>query len=423
MKENNQSESILMRDTFLGIDLKEFDLPHDIVIKLIIAWLPIGEYSFVLFKKTLKKIKSGELDQQDIQRITSKLREQSKYQSIEIIRSKLVDWRRDFPLSKKDWQELKSIFPLLEFDASLIIGTNPYSLAKELSEYVKGQYDGILALSLYLYQFEVYWSLLDEGCNALKPTSSRLIIGNTGTGKSYAVKTLASIMNVGYISVDCSRLVAEGYVGNKLYTEIRIQYEKLNAQFKDINRVIVFLDEFDKLVSDLSLRSSTLNEMLILLNDKTNTIQTPESYDKSAKISSLDISKFCFILGGAFTGIHRHNKISFGNKFDNSPEVTINLDQLVDYGIPEEIAGRIGDIIEFKDLTEIDLLEILTSAEESPLHYYEDFFTRHSAEFQLTEEELKQIVTLAKERNTGARGLHSILSSFASSRILKLFHN
>lgn len=213
-------------------------------------------------------------------------------------------------LEKNDWEAIFKIVPQLMgiFQANAF--TNSSAIYNAITTFVKGQDIPIKQMSHYLFQWQKYWEWSKAGMNAIKPVTTRLVIGKTGTGKTFSVKTAANILNAGFISIDASKLSTEGYTGPNITTEIISQY--LNIKEENRNRVIVFIDEFDKLASfyhknDDVKGGNVAMEMLTLF--ESDTLSGLNSYARSnSEHVTIDISNFCFILGGAFTGINQREE-------------------------------------------------------------------------------------------------------------------
>ncbi len=345
-----------------------------------------------------------------------------------VISDRISAWENIFgKLSSNDWAMLFQEEPYLLKIFPEKNSLTPISLANLISQKVKGQMQPMLKLSLYIYEFVTYWNNSVNGIAALKPLNSRLIIGESGSGKTYSIKTAASYLNAGVISIDASRLTSEGIVGQKLTTELITQFNALPSEVRHTSRVIVFIDEIDKLCNNNSLevKRSVLNELLLVLDGATKNIRGNESYSRDSNIVDLDISSWCFILGGAFTGIRTSEQrvcVGFNNSSTNNPSTTaISLQGIIDYGMPKEIVGRIGGVIELYKITSDTLIEILKNAPQSPYQYFQKFFESNGNSLTLSDEELVEIATKAISQNLGVRGLYGVMNEYLEERMLQLF--
>ena len=407
---------------FMGFFIPCSYINKSLISRFFVAWLQNALLSFDHFHAILKKLEQNELSPSGFKEMIAVLESENKKKDVDtaVLMEKLLKWEIEYELSDKDWIFLYNEFPILK---DLIPGKvlTPLSLADKISESVKGQDDSILKLSLYLYEWHIYWNKKQYGAQCLKPRGTRLIIGETGTGKTYSLATAAKHIDAGLIFIDCSRLVPEGIIGPRLYTEIYRKLQQLSQPYTERGRVIIFLDEFDKLVSTLKVRSSSLNELLVLSDMRTDKISASDSYGVQTNFIDIEIDSFCFILGGAFTGIRPHSLDTVGFKNELKTKHAITREQLIKYGLPKEIVGRIGNIIEYNPLSQAALLDILLNSKDSPLNYYKQFFAFQQRNLELSKEELHAIANAALKEGIGARGLDIVLSSYLYDRMIQLF--
>lgn len=255
----------------------------------------------------------------------------------------------------------------------------------------------------------------------VKPLGHRLLIGESGSGKTASIKEAAKYLNAHFISIDASRLTTEGIVGQKITTELILA----SKGFKDNNkRIVVFIDEIDKLVSEsLDVKSGVLDEMLCILDGNSTVIRGQENYSRDAAVVEINISSWCFILGGAFTGIRSSEKskaVGFNSSKNMEDSSKVSVGDIIKYGMPKELVGRIGGIIQFEKISLATYKTILKDKEGS-LGYYEQFFSIHGGNFSLSETELELIAQRALLLKLGVRGLYSILHSHLAPKMLSLF--
>jgi|GEM_PF-6555073 len=342
---------------------------------------------------------------------------------IDMIKSKFIEWEKQIGLlSQPEWEYMATELP----DITAIIPSrvnNSRSLLKAILTNVKGQDKAVNELFKYLKQFESYWEDMNQGRSPQRPPSHKLLIGATGTGKSYLVSQFAKHLNAHLISIDCSRLVAEGYVGAQLHTELGIKYFQILNNFKDATRFIVFLDEFDKVCdSHLDVKSAVLNELLILLDNKTTTVGVRQDYKNNGSSIDIKINGFCFILGGAFTGLRASLKRGLAGFIPSDVlNDKINLPELISWGVPGELAGRIGSLIHLNILTKEMIIDIMQNSPDSPYAYYQNLFLKYNNPLNLSREELIDIARQTLALNVGARGIASVLDTFLRDRLFSLF--
>lgn len=423
--------------SYLGINPNNYKVSPELLQEYVRTWLCHNLFNIDTISSQLQEIERGTYSQAKIEHIINVLKQEksTEYDDEVYMRSNILKWDRHFSILQKGWDFLFKKYPYLKEN---LPGTRvffPDELYRELTKTIKGQDNALKKLSTYLYQFEMYWEDLEESRDAIiKPSNSKLIIGESGSGKTFTIRNIAKILELDYVQIDCSRLTSEGYTGCKLYTELIMQAEKYMAfpempdHEADKNRkVLVFLDEFDKLcgMDDLNVKSSVLNELLVLLDGKTSSISGRVNYGLHAPIRDINISRFCFVLGGAFTGIRASEKqscLGFTSHKNKNTNAEIRNTDLLKYGVPKEVLGRIGSVIKFDALTKENLAEILVNSSESPLNYYRNFFKRHGVVLNLTNKEIETIVQQAIDQKTGARGLDPILEQFFEIKINNLIN-
>ncbi|MBK7233574.1 MAG: AAA family ATPase [Saprospiraceae bacterium] len=286
---------------------------------------------------------------------------------------------------------------------------NPYILNHRVSKSVRGQEELVQLLSDYFYQWQLFW----KGRLKSKPASIPLLIGGTGTGKTFTISRFANVMDAGIINIDSSKLVTEGYIGPNISTELISQYNNLPPERKD--KVVVFIDEVDKLskhyVRDADVKgNNVLFELLTILEgDK---VSGRINYNKHSDNTSIDSSSFCFVFAGAFTGLEKggqvvRKQIGFNTTLAcdemHLPSNDTILDDVIEYGMPIEIVGRIGWVLKLKPISAEIYKDILLHSSSSPLLYYKELFDIHGIDLQLDDEDINKIIASAISKNVGVR--------------------
>lgn len=304
---------------------------------------------------------------------------------------------------------------------------NPYILQHRVSKAVKGQEELVQLLSDHFYQWQLYW----KGKLKSKPASIPLLIGSSGTGKTFTISRFTDILEAGIINIDASKLVTEGYVGSNISTELISQYNNLPPERKE--KVVVFIDEVDKLskhyVRDADVKgNNVLFELLTILEgDK---VSGRMDYNRHSDNTSIDSSRFCYIFAGAFNGLD--NKENITRKpigFNLSPgcdeqkelsNCTI-LEDVIAYGMPHEVVGRIGWVIKLKPISAKIYKDILLCSSSSPLLYYQELYAIHGLDLQMDDQDINTIIATAVSKNLGVRGLRHALNEFFSEILPKVF--
>lgn len=297
---------------------------------------------------------------------------------------------------------------------------------KLIKQHVLNQDSALKQLFMILHQFELYWHAIENGEFAIKPFSSPLLVGESGVGKTYMMEQAAEIFGFKLIKIDASRLTMEGYVGLHFGQQI---FDAIEDE-KDVKnkRIVVFVDEFDKLSSLHNEGASSdykgdsiLNELLPFLDYRANNIRVLKEKGNHRSNHSIDVSKICFIMGGAFSRLRikkETQKVGFSAN-NQQQKVSISTDDLLKI-YPKEIVSRLGKIIELNGVTEEFLYTILESPNYTHLQYYKWFFKKHDIDWELSTNDKPIIIAKALEKKTGTRGLAVALEEYIESKMQEL---
>ncbi|MBP6237614.1 MAG: AAA family ATPase [Saprospiraceae bacterium] len=299
---------------------------------------------------------------------------------------------------------------------------NPEILNHRVSRHVRGQEELIGLLSAHFYQWQLFW----RGKLKTNPTSIPLLIGGTGTGKTFTISKFAEALDAGIINIDASKLVTEGYVGPQISTEIVSRYNNLTPERRE--RVIVFIDEVDKLskqyVQNADVKgNNVLFELLTILEgDK---ISGRPDYNRYSGNITINSTQFCYIFAGAFTGLERKG-LSIQKTIGFSPStgsddssVSSNatlVEDVIRYGIPSEIVGRIGWVMTLKPMSAEIYKDILLHSSSSPLLYYKELYAIHAMDFMIHDDDINVIIASAIEKNLGVRGVRHAMNDYFNAR-------
>jgi ATP-dependent Clp protease ATP-binding subunit ClpX len=413
--------------TCFGLNTSQIDIDIALVKEFVTAFLIAPFITLDWGIDMVNKIIKGNVTSDELEKLNLKLYQKQTLLgipslsdiSISAIKKKIFNYHATFPLSKEEFYELKIYVPFLEIpnmDRNLHL-----NIVNNLQSKVKGQDGAVRTLSRHLYKWSCYWET--ECVEQLKPVGNLLITGESGSGKTYMIKTAASSLNAQLVNIDASRLVSEGIVGTHLTNEIIMQTAKLDNSSK--KKVVVFIDEFDKLI----FKPELLNELLIMMDTKTKTIRGFDSYDhKNANLIELDITSFCFILGGAFTSLRSpksndRQTVGFTSTCISSATNHIDIDALTKYGLPKELIGRIGEVINLVPITKDILIDVLLHSSDSPLNYYHSFFQLHKMKLEISDDLLSIIAQKAMDKGIGVRGLFPTLNEIFAAKVDELFTN
>lgn len=300
------------------------------------------------------------------------------------------------------------------------------SIYQGLNRFVIGQEQAKRALASAVYEHFLRCKIARKEGRPMEK-NNMLLIGPTGTGKTYLCRVLAQILHIPFYMADASQMTDTGYVGPSVGSVLM----NLQKQIPDMGNVfppsIVYLDEIDKLAAkdtpkDISGRG-VQEEMLKLLESSVYTVAA----DRFREAQQYDISNVMFIAGGAFAGIEhsvarrqRKHQIGFGNKTGEAvgPAEILPSD-LEDYGFMPELVGRFTHISRLNPLTRQDLENILGKAKNNPLEQYKRIFDEAGIRLRVPRNVLGELARQALANKTGARGLKSILSNLLSAALFE----
>lgn len=309
----------------------------------------------------------------------------------------------------------------------------PKEIINELNKTVIGQDEAKKALSVHAYLH----CLRINGNKDIPFRSNILMIGPTGVGKTYLVKTLADILGLPFSRADVTTLTETGYVGDDVEVVLYNLYRKANGDLEKAQYGIVFLDEVDKIAKAEPHQSTTGNPsdkavqeaLLSMMNGED--IRVPEFGDRRMMHSSdgilMNTKNILFIFGGAFVGLDDIIKmrlkgesgLGFGsnailnkNKLQKDKILSqVDVKDVEKYGMIPEFIGRIPIIVTLNELTKENLKDILIKTSESPIKKYVDFFNSIGKKLILTDDAINYIVDRASGMDMGARALKSIVET------------
>ncbi|WP_300369749.1 ATP-dependent Clp protease ATP-binding subunit ClpX [Brachyspira sp.] len=307
----------------------------------------------------------------------------------------------------------------------------PKEIIAELNKTVIGQDEAKKALAVHAYLH----CLRINGNKDIPFRSNILMIGPTGVGKTYLVKTLAEILDLPFARADVTTLTETGYVGDDVEVVLYNLYRKANGDLDKAQYGIVFLDEVDKIAKADAHQSTTGNPsdkavqeaLLSMMNGED--IRVPEFGDRRMMHSSdgilMNTKNILFIFGGAFVGLDDiikmrlkgESSLGFGsnaviNKLQKNRILSqVDVKDIEKYGMIPEFIGRIPIVVTLNDLTKENLKDILTKTSESPIIKYTEFFKSIGKKLTVTADAVNFIVDKAASMNMGARSLKSIVET------------
>ena len=257
--------------------------------------------------------------------------------------------------------------------------------------------------------------------------TNMLIIGRSGTGKTETIKQIAQRLDLPYTIEDATRYTQEGYYGKSVDDIITNLISAANGDFDKAERGIIVIDEIDKKVggtqNDIS-GINVLHSMLKLIEDATYNIMLPaQSMDDLTcpQFRQFSTKNIIVIFSGAFSGINeivekRLNEHTVGfvpeadcsAKSEESRKITKS--DLIEYGMPEEFAGRIDTIVQMNQLREEDLVQILMQSKLSIFKKYQSELENHGVQLIYKRELFDKIARASLKFDTGARELSNIVN-------------
>lgn len=308
----------------------------------------------------------------------------------------------------------------------------PHEIKKHLDEYVIGQEHAKKVLSVAVhnhYKRMTDTTAQDDGVELEK--SNVLLVGPTGSGKTLLAKTLARILDVPYAIADATTVTEAGYVGEDVESILLGLLQNANYDVKRAERGIVYIDEIDKISKRTDNVSITrdvsgegVQQALLKIIEGTVASIPPKGGRKhpQEQYIKLNTSGILFICGGAFVGLddiikRRSDKkvLGFGAvneeaSNDWKPEtMNIEPEDLLKFGLIPEFIGRLPLVVQLQELTEDDLIHILTQPKNSMIKQYKKLLSMDDVELEFDEDALRALAQMALKRKTGARGLRAIL--------------
>lgn len=325
--------------------------------------------------------------------------------------------------------------------------STPSQMKKALDEYVIGQEYAKTVLSVAVYN---HYQMLDyknqENPKVEIDKSNICLVGPTGSGKTYLLKTIAKMLDVPFAMADATSLTQSGYVGDDPENVVRALLDAADGDPELAQTGIIYIDEIDKLSrksENLSITRDVggegVQQALLKIIEGSVVEVAPKGQRKHPSQSTvkIDTSNILFIVGGSFEGIEKiiekrvNKKIGAGMGFGavieskkekefNDSILQIKSEDLKRFGLLPELIGRLPVICPLQELDVVALTSILTEPKNALIKQYQEILGLNGLELDFTEEAIDAIAELAIERKTGARSLRSIMEEILLSHMYSL---